>query len=35
MSDVLFNLIRRKDYVPDNPVFLIGYNEFSIKYTGS
>ena len=20
MSDVLFNLIRRKDYVPDNPV---------------
>ena len=21
MSDILFNLIRRKDYVPDNPVF--------------
>lgn len=21
MSDILFNLIRRKDYVPDNPVY--------------
>ena len=23
MSDILYNLIRRKDYVPDNPVVVI------------